>query len=116
MDRNDLNEGLRYRVPACSICEEEGIVTVRLEMPGVPKDGVEVRIEGNELSVTGKRPDEAVSGSYLLRERRSEPYRKLFTIDDSFSREKVDASFANGILSLSLHVKEAAKPRHIEIA
>jgi HSP20 family protein len=116
MYRNESNEDGRYRLPACSICEAEGVVDVRLEMPGVPKEGLEIRIEGNELSVTGRRADEDIKGTYLLRERRAEPYRKHFTLDDSISREKVDAAYSDGILALTLHVKEAAKPRRIEIA
>jgi len=103
-------------VPACAISEDSGFVTVRLEMPGVPKEALEVRIDGNELTVSGERRREEPRGTYLLRERRAEGYRKLFTIDDTIARDKVDASLVNGVLTLKLQVKDAAKPRRIEIA
>jgi HSP20 family protein len=103
-------------VPACFIAEDSGVVTVTLEMPGVPKEGFEVKIEGNELSVAGEKRAEGGRGRYILRERRSGSYRKVFTLDDTISRDKVDASLVDGILTIRLEVKEAAKPRRIEIA
>jgi HSP20 family protein len=114
-DKNDRNEE-RVRVPACSIFGDEGLVTVKVEMPGVPKEGLEVKIDGNELLVRGDRPALSAEGNYLLRERSAFPYRKAFTIDETIDRDKVEASLADGILTLSLHVKEAAKPRRVEIA
>lgn len=116
MDANVANAGRRTTVPACSISEDSGFVTVRLEMPGVPKEALEVRIDGNELTVSGERRKEEPRGKYLLRERRAESYKKLFTIDDTIARDKVDASLVNGVLTLKLQVKDAAKPRRIEIA
>jgi HSP20 family protein len=103
-------------VPACSIAEDSGIVTVKLEMPGVSKEGIELRIEGNSLSVEGRREADALKGRYLVRERRSGAYRKVFTLDETIDREKIDAELAYGILRVKLHVKEAAKPRRIAIA
>jgi len=105
----------RAVVPSCSITEDAGLVTVKLEMPGVPKEGLEVKVEGNELSIRGERREEP-RGRYLLRERRAESYRKFFTLDDSIEHEGMDASLAEGILTLKLKVKEAAKPRKIEIS
>jgi HSP20 family protein len=116
MDTNVEKNGRRATVPACNIVEDSGFVIVKLEMPGVPKEALEVRIDGNELSVSGERRREEPRGKYLLRERRAEAYRKLFTLDDTIARDKVDASLVDGILTLKLQVKEAAKARKIEIA
>jgi HSP20 family protein len=105
----------RTIVPACSITEDSGIVTLCLEMPGVPKEGFEVKIEGNELSITGERRDDEIRGTYILHERRSGTFKKRFTLDETISRDKVEANLADGILTIKLEVKEAAKPRKIEI-
>jgi HSP20 family protein len=115
MDSKKNEASKRAILPSCSISEDSGVVTVKVEMPGVAKEGLEVKVEGNELSIAGERREEA-RGKYLLRERRAEPYRKLFTLDDSIERDGMDASLADGILTLKLRVKEAAKPRRIEIA
>lgn len=111
------SEGARgAAVPACSITEDEGVVTVKLEMPGVPKEGLQVKIEGNSLEVSGTRGREETRGRYLLKERRADSFRKQFTLDETIDREKVSAELADGILVLKLHVREAAKPRKIEIS
>lgn len=102
--------------PACSICEDEGKVEVRIEMPGVDKKDMDIRIEGNELIIVGKRTDSSPEGKYLLRERRSGDFRKTFTVDESIDHEHVEGTLANGVLTLSLKVKEAALPRKISIA
>jgi len=107
------------RIPACSIFEEEDVVVARLEMPGVPKDGLEIKIEGNELAISGARRPEELDGrpnaKYLLRERRYDSYRKLFTLDDSIAKDRIDAVLENGVLTLKMHIKEASKPRKIEV-
>ncbi len=106
----------RYRIPATAISVDEDVATVKVEMPGVPKDGLEIRIDGNELAISGSRKEEEFPGTYLLRERSGEPFRKLLTLDDSIDRDRIEAELKDGILTLKLRVKEAAKPRRIEIA
>jgi len=116
MDAKNGNADRKAIVPACSIKEEAGIVTVKVEMPGVEKTGLEVRVEGNILSLEGSRPAEEPRGAYLMRERRQGGFRKTFTIDDTIDRERIEAQLVDGILTLRLSVKEAAKPRRISIA
>ena len=116
MEAKDRNGNPRTVIPSCSISEDSGLVTVKVEMPGVSKEALEIKIEGNELSVSGNRRLEAPRGHYILKERRAEAFKKLFTLDDTISRDDIDAALADGILTLKLKVKEAAKPRRIEIA
>jgi HSP20 family protein len=113
--RNDEVKA-RYRVPSCAIAAEEDLALVQVEMPGVPKDGLEIKIEGNELTIIGKRRMEDFDGEYILRERGADPYRKILTLDDSIDRDRVEAELKDGVLHLKLHVKEAAKPKRIPIA
>jgi|YelNatPaOPRAMG01_1025707.scaffolds.fasta_scaffold308357_1 HSP20 family protein len=101
--------------PACSICEDDGKVSLHIEMPGVEKDGIEVSVEKNELIISGKATKTEAEGTYLIRERHPGDYRKRFIIDDTIDQEKIEASMNNGILSLTLHTKESAKPKKIEI-
>jgi HSP20 family protein len=103
-------------IPACSISEDSGIVTVKVEMPGVEKEGLEVRVEGNSLTLEGKRAEDGLQGNYLTRERRLGDYRKSFTIDETIDRDRIEAQLVDGLLTMKLHMKEAAKPRRIAIA
>ena len=116
MDRTHDSATRLFRKPASSVCEDGDNVIVMVEMPGVSKEGLEVKIEGNGLSIRGWPGKEEEEGTWLLRERRGAAFAKDFTLDETIDRNVVDASLVNGVLTLKLMVKEAAKPRLIEIA
>jgi len=101
--------------PECSIVEEDGKVRLRVEMPGVTRDGIEVSVEKNELYIVGKDSRKEAAGTYIVRERRRGEFRKRFIIDETIDRDRIEASMADGVLTLTLAVKEAAKPRKVEI-
>lgn len=103
-------------LPVCSICGDDTSVVLRVEMPGVPKDNIEIRIDGDQLLITGKLPDEMVDGTWLLRERRQGDFERRFTIDNTIDRDSIDAVYELGIMTLTLHVKDEVKPRRIEIS
>lgn len=102
--------------PACSICEEDEKVRLRIEMPGVSRENIEVSVEKNELSLIGRQTVKEVEGTYLLRERAHGEFHKRFIIDESIDRDKIEAVMADGILTLTLSKKDAAKPRKVQIA
>jgi len=108
-------ENRRSLVPASRVLEDSGKVQVRLEMPGVSREDLEIRVEGSELTVVGKRQDAETHGTWLLRERRRGDFHKTFSVDTSIDLDKIDAELTNGILTLTLPMKEAAKPRRVEI-
>ena len=116
MDKRIGAEGGKLIVPACSIAEESGVVAVKIEMPGVPKEGLSVKIEGNSLYVEGRRSLDEPQGAFIVKERRRGDYAKTFTLDETIDREKIEAELRDGILNLRLRVKDAAKPRKIAIA
>jgi len=103
-------------LPVCSICGDESAVVLKIEMPGVHKDDIEVRIDHDQLVISGKLPDESSSGTWLLHERRQGNYERRFTIDSTIDRDRIEAVYELGIMTLTLHVKEEVKPRRIEIA
>lgn len=116
MNRNIANDQARVRNPACSISEDGEDITVLVELPGVEKTGLEIKVEGNELAISGKRGESASSDTYLLCERQGGDFYKSFVVDDSIDRDSIEAKLENGILVLRLRLREAAKPRRIEIA
>jgi HSP20 family protein len=101
--------------PLSSICEENGKVIIRLEMPGVKKEDLDVRIEKDELIVSGKREPVKVEGRYLLRERADADYAKVYTLDETIDHDSIDAVIENGILTIKLAMKESVKPKKIEV-
>ncbi len=101
--------------PPYRVWEEDGKVILELEMPGVKKDDLEIRIENNELEIIGKRPVSETKGEYLVKERREGDFYRVFTLDNTIDQEKIEAELANGVLTLQLALKESEKPKLIKV-
>ena len=98
-----------------NICEEEGKIILCLEMPGVKKENLDINIENDQLEILGKRTEQKAEGKYILRERQRGDFYQIYTIDETIDRNKIEASLENGTLSVTLYIKEAEKPRKIEV-
>jgi HSP20 family protein len=101
--------------PLSIIAEDDGKVKVTLEMPEIPKEMIDIRIENDRLIITGKRPEEKTNDKYIIRERPFGNFRRIFTIDETIDRNKIEAAITNGILTVTLNIKEAEKPRTIAV-
>jgi HSP20 family protein len=104
-----------FAAPDVNIYETEQGFVLQAEMPGVNKNGLEVTLEGNALTFTGRRDDEPVKGTSLYRESRSMNYRRVFELDPSIDAAKISAEMHQGVLTLTLPKAERVKPRKIEI-
>jgi len=113
-EKNATQKPRSVRPRAAVDDSKEGRVRVTLEMPGVSKSGLEVRIENNELRITGRR-DSAPEGTYVLRERTPGDFLQTYTLDETVDPTKVDAVLEKGILTLTLDLKEHVKPRTIAV-
>ena len=101
--------------PRASVNEsKDGKLRVVLEMPGVSRASLEVRIENNELRIAGRR-DTPVEGAYILRERSPGDFLQTYTLDETVDPSKVEAVLEKGILTLTLDLKEHVKPRTIQV-
>lgn len=101
--------------PASAVSEtRDGRIQVLMEMPGVRQESLEVRIEGNELRVLGRRED-TEDFRYLVRERRPGDFAQAWTLDETIDQAKVEAVLRQGILTLTLDLKEQVKPRVVRI-
>lgn len=101
--------------PKSCISQEDGLVRLRLEMPGVKKDGLDIRVDNDELTIVGRRSFDDENKTYLVRERPRGDFVQHYTLDETIDREKIDADLHDGLLTLELHLKEAVKPRKIEV-
>jgi HSP20 family protein len=90
-------------------------VLLKLDMPGVKKESLDINVEDNEMRITGRREATDVEGTYLLRERARGDFQTVYTLDDTIDVSKIDARLDNGVLTVTLHVKEAVKPRKITV-
>lgn len=102
--------------PEISVYETEKEIVLEAEIPGVAKDKVEVKLEGDHLILGGKREWRVPQSAQVLHQETFpvEYYRDL-TIGKDINRESVQASYESGILKVTLQKSEAAKPRQIKV-
>lgn len=106
----------RIFLPAADIYESEDALTVVLEMPGVDKGNVDVRIEDGVLNVEG-RPDFSKYQNLLpiYTEYNIGHYARSFRLSSKIDSTKIGAEMNDGVLSLVLPKVEEAKPRTIQV-
>jgi HSP20 family protein len=101
--------------PQVNIIESREGYVLEAEMPGVSKDGLEVLLEGNELTIVGRRTSEAPQAQLVYRESADRDYRRTFELDPAIDTGRITARMDNGILYLELPKSERVKPRKITV-
>jgi len=103
--------------PSVDIYETENELVVKADLPDVDLKDIDVRVENQTLTIAGERKFEKQDSAkgYHRIERSYGNFTRSFAVPNSFDTDKIAASFKNGVLSVSLPKKEAAKPRQIKI-
>ena len=97
-------EAIWGAAPAVDIVEGDQAYVITAEMPGVPASNVEVRLSDGQLSVKGEKTEKAGEerkGVYIS-ERRYGSFHRSFRVPEGVDRNKIQASFANGVLTVTL--------------
>ena len=115
--RPSTNRAVRqeYAAPEVNIFENKDGYVLEAEMPGVNKEGLEITLEGNELTLVGRRHSEAAPGDSIFQESHARDYRRVFELDPAIDATKVSAKMEQGILTLTLPKSEKVKPRKIKV-
>jgi len=107
----------QFIAPDVNIYETKDGYLLEAEMPGVSKEGLEITLEGNELTITGRRSDQPPQGAEILfAENRLWNYRRVFELDPTVDTAKINAKVEQGVLTLTLPKAEKVKPKKIAIA
>lgn len=104
-------------VPPVDILEDEHNILLQAEIPGVKEGDLNITLENNVLTITGERKfkDEEKKENFHRMERRYGKFTRSFTLPGGVDFEKVNATFDNGILTITLPKKEEFKPKQITI-
>jgi len=102
---------------AVDIYETENDLVVKADLPDVDLKDIDVRVENQTLTIAGERKFEKQDSTagYHRIERSYGNFIRSFAVPNSFDTDKISASFKNGVLSVSLPKKEAAKPRQVKV-
>ena len=112
---SDRGQTDQFINPPASVTEIADGYMLEIEMPGVKKDGLEISVENNELTVIGRRSLPAVEGTLIHRESRPENFRRVFEVDPSIDADKISAKIDQGLATLTLPKAEHVKPRKITV-
>jgi len=104
-----------YISPRVNITETKDGYLLEAEMPGVNKSGLEISLEGTELTLLGRRQEQVQGMDLLYRESANRDYRRVFVLDPTIDAGKIEAKMENGVLWLHLPKAEQVKPRKIQV-
>jgi HSP20 family protein len=107
----------RTFVPTADIYEDRDSLKIVLEMPGVEKSNVDIRVEEGVLFVEGRLDLAKYRGLQpLYTEYNIGNYARSFRLSNAIDRDKIGAELKDGVLSLTLPKAEKAKPRTIQVS
>jgi HSP20 family protein len=103
--------------PAVDVIENENELVLKADLPDVDLKDIDVRVENQTLTLKGDRKFESEknNGGYHRIERNYGTFMRSFTLPSSVENDKVSADYKNGVLTVTLPKKEAAKPKQVKV-
>jgi HSP20 family protein len=104
-------------LPPCDVFEEKSAVKIVAEIPGVEAGDVRISLENNLLTIRGEKKQQAETQNERVHryERSYGMFERTFALPTSVEVEKIDASYANGVLTVTIPKTERAQPREIPV-
>lgn len=114
--QQDTREAQAFLRPPADIFEDADGITLHLDMPGVARDRVKIDADRQTLSIEGTVaiPTPAAMEA-LYAEVHSTQYRRSFTLSGELDTERIDASLADGVLTVRIPRRAELRPRKIEV-
>jgi len=106
---------VQYATPLVDVESNEEGYTIRAEMPGVDKSGLEITVDNGELTIVGHRRTSELTGEPVYREIRNNDFRRVYELDPAIDTAKISARIEQGILTLALPKAESVRPRKITV-
>lgn len=105
-------------MPPVDISEDQDKIRLTTELPGFREDQVTIQMEGGVLTIRGERKfeDEKQGRNFHRVERSYGQFVRSFTLPNDVDREKIRATFSDGILEIEIPKREDARPRQIKIS
>jgi len=103
--------------PPLNIYETGEAVVVKAELPGIQADDLDISVEGDTLTIQGKRPprQEGEEISYHRREINYGSFSRAVTLPTKIDVDKIEAKLQDGILTITLPKAEEVKPKKISV-
>jgi len=106
----------KYYVPLTDIIETEKNLVVTMDMPGVKKESINVKLEDNILEVDGQIDHSPYNDlNPVCTEYNVGHFTRKFTVSNEIDTENIGANLSDGVLTLTLPKAPEAQPRHIKV-
>ena len=104
-------------VPAVDVYEDKDKFSVKAELPGMKKEDLDIALQGNTLTISGERKheEEKKEGENYRSERYFGRFQRSLTLPAPVDARKIQASYKDGILTITLPKSEEAKPKQIPV-
>jgi len=105
-------------MPAVDILEKEGNLILRAELPGMTEKQIDIKLEGNTLTLKGERKmeNEDKKSNYHRIESFYGSFTRSFRLPDTVDAEKINAEYKNGVLTVTIPQKPEVRPREIPVS
>lgn len=114
--RSGRETAAQAMMPPVDIFEDDTGVTVLADLPGVTREGLSVRVDGDNLLIEGRAEVPEIGEMELVHGELLHPsYRRSFTLSRDLDAQRIEAQLKDGVLRLRIHKAEQAKPRRIEV-
>ena len=102
--------------PAIDVFEDAGGITLLADMPGVPKEQLDLKVDGDALVIEGGVQSHTPNGlQAIYAEVRVPRYRRSFTLSRELDTTRIDANLKDGVLTLRIPKQAHAQPRRIAV-
>ncbi len=103
--------------PRVDVMEHKDAFVIKAELPGVEKNNVKITLQENLLTIRGEKKQEKEEKDMNVHrvERAYGAFERSFSLPTTVKSDKIDASFRDGVLTVTLPKVEEAKPKEIEV-
>ena len=116
VSRSERPEETRTLLPLVDVFEDRDGILLIADLPGVPKDKLELRIDNDTLLIEGEIAQDAPEHlEAVYAEVRLSRYRRAFSLSSELDSERIDAQLRDGVLNLRIPKHAHAQPRKIEV-
>jgi HSP20 family molecular chaperone IbpA len=103
--------------PAVDVFEDASGITLLADMPGVPKEQLELKVEGDSLQIEGGMQPLTPGGlEAIYAEVRAPRYRRSFALSRELDTSRIEANLKDGVLRLRIPKQAHAQPRRIKVS
>ncbi len=103
-------------IPPVDVIEDESGITVTADLPGVAKENLAIRVDGDTLTIEAPISlGESQNIEPVYAEMRAAQYKRTFTLSRELDTAKIDAALKDGVLKLYMPKVEQARPLRIEV-